>query len=432
MKTNLLLMGVLVLYPLFKTYAQTEPVDKKNFMKNYQAPDFKVRSLNFSIYGGSSGITYQENSESSLQNTNQITYGMFSNQSNYQGNHVLSFSSQIRYKKNSTEQNFSFFPSISQETNNRFYWNDKWFFGLHNRANVVFNVRKANGINSDNFSFRLSPVFSVGVGRVEPVQYARNAMDIERLLNRGERLNQELSPGQLNTLANRLAEINNVRFYDFRLRRIEQFEELDKTIRDMGIVNEFDIRYFSHLSDAYLYALNNTRQSGMRQEFGLVNNIYHSESLNVDHFVESIHSLLFYNFEYYLPQSYAVQHSLRFSFSAGFEGYRSSVPNVPSQGDWDQRTWTNLSYTLGLFPTTRTGISFSAAGGLSDAKVAGIFGLNGYYYFSPRARLSLEGRFTTNEENYDDHSLNHILVSTYARPYRMQHQVSLRFNYAIF
>jgi hypothetical protein len=64
-------------------------------------------------------------------------------------------------------------------------------------------------------------------------------------LTKGNRLNKPCSLDQLNIIADQLAVMNNVRFYDFRLRRIEQFEAIDKTLHEIGGVSEFDMTYFN-------------------------------------------------------------------------------------------------------------------------------------------------------------------------------------------
>lgn len=340
------------------------------FLKNYKAPEFKQRQLNVSF--NSDFNSYNKNLSTQQFNENsRLEYRQFSNNQNYQGFLYSSLNSRIDWDKDVADENISMSHRINFYTDNRFYFKPDWYFRAAGQVNIGHSYYKKIGAASNsNFNFDFIPVLAIGKGRLEPIQYARTAIDIERQLKKGNKLNKNYSKEDLTKLADKVAEINNVRYYDYRLRRIKQFEELDKTIREIGGVSEFDIAYFSHLADAYLYAKNFTRFSGFRHEIGIAP------------------IAGFYQLNYHLPQNYAVQHNFNGSVIGGIS---DDVLQVITEEDI--MVVISTGYELSLYPTTRTNVNISANVGSNI--LDGSYGLKlsgtGDVYLSPQFRLSFRG-----------------------------------------
>jgi len=360
------MFSVLLMLWSATTIAQTSGDKNQNFLRNYKAPDFKQRQLNlsFSANGNSSSNTVAGNR---LGENTDLFYFQYSNSQKYQGNFSVNFQSSLNWEKSDVFERTSAVTGIYLNTQNRFYFKPKWFVGVHGFVNInhVYNNQTAMTTTSI-FDGDLIPLVSIGNGRLEPIQYARNAMDIEKLLSKGNRLSKSYSMGELQLIADKLAEINNVRYFDYRLRRVEQFEALDKTLQEVGGISEFDITYFAHLADAYLYANNFIRYSGFRQELGI---------LPVGGF---------YQMNYDIPVSYAIQHNFKANVVAAEYYYNDFLS--------DFGVAVTGGYEFGFYPTTRTNFNAGIEVGTAyeNLDLGAKLYTNSYIYMSPRFRISFE------------------------------------------
>ncbi|MFD1551899.1 hypothetical protein DNU06_01630 [Putridiphycobacter roseus] len=358
---------ILLLLSAGSVFGQVNGDKDKDFLRNYKAPDFKLKQLDLKFAAQGSSINSYGYKNNYFGENTDLYYAQYSNSQKYQGNLSANFLSNINWSKGGGSEKTFTATSVYFSTQNRFYFKPKWFVGVHGFVNITHTYSNQTAVIPQSvFGGDLVPLVSIGNGRLEPIQYARNAMDIEKLLSKGNRLSKSYSIGELTVIADKIAEINNVRYFDYRLRRIEQFEALDKTMQTVGGVSEFDITYFAYLADAYLYAKNFVRYSGFRQELGI---------LPIGGF---------YKMNYDIPASYAVQHNFNANV-LGADYYQNSLFtgfDVAITG----------GYELGLYPTTRT--NFNAGIQVGTSLVNQDFGAtlytNSYVYLSPRFRLSFE------------------------------------------
>lgn len=425
-------MACCIAITLNSTYAQLSEEKNHDFLKKYKAPDFKLKRFDIflNMYGGELANNSSEKKVAFYENV-RLYYSQYSNMKKYQGSFKTTLSSEISLSKEPMIESFSSSVYLSFRTENRFYFKPKWFFGVYGDVSASHYYHNATGQDRDLYvSVGFSPTVAIGYGRLEPIQYARNAMDIERQLTKGKRLNIPYSLSQLTEIADELAVINNVRFYDFRLRRIEQFEAIDQVLRKIGGVNEFDMAYFAHLSDAYLYAQNFQRFSGFRNELGFINatNLNNNISDNINN--GRVNTAYYYNVSYNLPASYALQHT--FMGTAIFGANTYDVLNSLEATIFGKGAWFMGGYELGLFPTTRTNFNFGTRVGInlmSEGFVGDVYA-NGSVYLSPQFRISFEANFTP-EDNYFEHPFRSIPnLSTSNSEYSIGG--GIRLNYAIF
>ncbi len=413
-------------------HGQFSKEKKYNYLKNYKAPDFKLKRLNvlFDLDGGSNAK--YSNKAGHFAEKTSLAYYQYSNTKNYQGNFRSYVSSRINWDKSDLGSTFFSSTGLGMRTINRFYFNPKWFVGVYGSGIVSHLYRSELELdNVEAIGLSINPTLSIGSGRLEPIQYARNAMDIEKQLKLGNRLGDDYSFSELNQIANQLAQINNVRFYDYRLRRIEQFEAIDATLREIGGISDFDVAYFAHLADAYLYAQNFQRFSGFRNEVGI------ASSSRFDHSISDVevnnrlnyNVNLYYYYSYNLPQSYAVQHTLFTSAIIGVDVFNNSNMEEPFI---TQNGWINLGYEVGLFPTTRTNFNFGVKAGVesSGADFGSELYANGAVYISPQFRLSFEANYSPESDYRAPNFMAIPSITTGSYEYVFGGSISIQ--YAIF
>lgn len=374
------------------SYGQFTDEINSDFLRNYKAPDFKFRRFDVQLNGSGMNTTaFSGVSNYYLNQLSALSYQQYANSQRYQGTFYAGVSSSINRTKNLATDQFVFGLGSATSSRNYFYIRPNFFIGAHHNLGFISRSARVNkSFSSSQVVIFGTEVISAGFGRLEPIQYARNAMDIQRSLTKGGRLASPYSLEELTILSDEIARLNNVRFYDFRLRRIEQFEALDKTMQSLGRVSDFDMTYFAYLADAYLYAQSFARFSGFRQEFGLAANTDYNRYKNDDPFdigssSSSSFGSLFYNAIYELPVSYKMQHTLEALATISYDS--DGVSQVFSDhlvGHVSSR------YTLGFYPTTRTNYNVGAFAGASIGNdfgySAGLFA-NGYIYLSPQFRL---------------------------------------------
>lgn len=369
-------------------YGQMSQNKKINYLRNYTAPDFKQRRFDIWVNASSAGQPKYENNRNYFTEAAQMGYSQYSNSSRYQGSLNTLLNSNFGISESDSNKVLSLNNYARFVSQNRFYLTGKWFLGV--RAGSAIGHSYANSNNDVTYSalnIKVTPAVSMGFGRLEPIQYARNAMDIEKSLQKGGRLTGAYTFDELNSIADCIAEINNVRFYDFRLRRIEQFEALDQRLKDVGHISEFDMTYFAYLSDAYLYAQNFARFSGVVHELGVVQDVYLIETSTNDFSSQFYSTALFYDMSYHLPMSYAVQHNFQFTAAGGPSIFKYSYAADIASVD----AWMISGYELGLYPTTRTNFNFGARAGFnlqenSFEYKSQLYG-NASVYLSPQFRL---------------------------------------------
>ncbi|NOQ74036.1 MAG: hypothetical protein GQ574_18665 [Crocinitomix sp.] len=431
MKKLSLILACCIVTMFNTAYSQLSKEKKYEFLRAYKAPDFKQKRFDIALDLGGGSNALSTSTTGRFSEYTDFGYSQYSNSQKYQGLFRTYLNSRINWNKSDIDELFAASTGVGVSTINRFYFKPNWFVGVYGFASLRNWHRNETGFtNSNSLGFTVSPTIAIGKGRLEPIQYARNAMDIERQLNRGGRLSKPYSISELNRIADQLAIINNVRFYDFRLRRIEQFEAIDATLRDIGGVSEFDVAYFANLADAYLYAQNFQRFSGFRNEIGITSQARIHNALFVDEpsNSESYASNLYYNLSYNFAQSYAIQHTLFTNVLAGY--YRIKSPgNGPNEG---ANGLLSAGYELGIYPTTRTNLNLGVKAGVDVVNVDYLTSVyaNGSIYLSPQFRLAFEVNYSPDTHYFESVYVPFPSVDSREFDFVMGGSVSLR--YAIF
>lgn len=423
MKKYLPLVSAMLL--AWTTYSQ-----EKSFLKNYKAPDFKYKELTGTLRLSAAGSSMSNDVYRGFLGDNRFRFRHIANSQKYQG--TLSIYVSNRLERIKTEDygvdklRIDYSGEVQSQIENRFYISPKWFIGLHGRHSAQMTSRKGDFFpeGEENYSVRAKPTLSVGFGRVEPVSFARKAMDIEFLFKRSGILTGNMTEDQRKELSDAIADVSNRRYFDVRLGLIDRLEAIDSVIGDIGLVSKKDIAYYTRLQDAYRYSLYNERQSGIRHELGAVQGVTYLKvgSLITDSL--RFEPRAFYRFNLFLPSSYMTQHDFNTTLIAGRGRVRTTY-------------WLSSGYSLGIYPNTRTEIRIGFNAGASyDSQDLG-YGVSGfsniYYYISPRLRVFFRGDVTVGEK-YEPHRDVHISAqpSIYDAAVQSRYSAFFGFDFAIF
>ncbi|RLD40783.1 MAG: hypothetical protein DRI89_11260, partial [Bacteroidetes bacterium] len=339
MKKVLFILFVVSLFAS-QTFAQEDSI-KKYPLKDYIAPDIRYRLLDLGSQLQLSGINITEREDYSNNNFGAdayLNYYEYENLSNYQGTTNASLNTTYRArwgKRDSIKDSYSS-PHISLRSlsQSRFYNKNGRFWGLHGYIYYGFsNSSVKNGEESSNAQFHrfiITPYISLGKGRIEPVESARQAMDILLALQKYNRLGVRPDKLMIDSLARVANRITYKRFYDSRFKRIYQLEELDRAIQNMDLVDTADIVYFANLSDIWNYAGRYNRGSGLRYEggiipdFSIVNNEYESSDTSHSQYNRKYNDKQygiygFFSLRRMKPISYSWQSDIMIDLTFGYE-----------------------------------------------------------------------------------------------------------------
>ena len=405
MKLEALIFSV-ILVGMSPTFAQetthyfvTE--SDNNFLRNYKAPDLKLRGLTLAFDGNGQGATTELNNDQSAQGRLGLSFFQVGNTSKFQAGTSAYLQSSFSLRNDNADVDYFLLLQGYHNRQNRFFLKNSWFYGIHNQTDFRLTAVE----NNNTLRLTIKPAFSIGLGRIELVAFARKAMDVERMLIQGGRFSTNFSETNRKELADKIAKIEYKRFFDPRLARIYQLQALDSMLQEQGIITESDILYFSLLQDAFLFGDYQNRRSGIRHELGIAQGISLLPAA-----ADEYMSYGFYKFSYYLPKNYVVQHNFETSVIGGLLADNTALTTN------DFRVWVDANYELGFYPTTRTFFSVGVGGGINLSNQIGYVSqanLNTYYYISPRFRFSLQGQFRYGE-NYSAHDFN-VAVNNFDR-----------------
>lgn len=281
--------------------------------------------------------------------------------------------------------------------------------------------------NIDRYQFQL-PLF-YGYGRIERVEDARQMVFLLQDLQKNGRLKKVPTGEDIIALSETASIIKNKRFFDSRIRKIEELKAMDAKLKELGLITDDDITYYTSLNDMWNYGDQFVRLSGYRFYVGAVPDYlniktytfseFHSESNNTSQEVtidqtqtNAVNRILFtVGFEYQKP----VKQKWQYWLDAGVQAGPSKINNKLNDVVWNDTTIeTSLKMTdfittvetgFGLFPNTRTYLALSASGYYNydkgkyyvnetgqDSKnnyYEASLNLTGYYYISPKLRLNV-------------------------------------------
>jgi hypothetical protein len=422
---------LLVVYSL-SLNAQYDDFD----ISKYKLPDIKTSSLDLQVNLNHNFQSIRDEGETDFDHTTQSIAGAFyadfyhfRNSGKYQGSQTLSIVYNPNYRKtirdNLTEKNNYNYASLSFSSINRFYNKSSYFVELlpyisYSPYTMSFSDEDDSQKEIEHSLIISAPV-SFGHGRIEPVQDARLAIYIlDELKKEGRILNQP-DEKKILELAGEISKIKKKRFFDSRIRRIEEMQAIDSFLIANNIVSSNDIVYFTRLSDQWDYAYGPERNSGFSVNFGFNNkfNVSRDWTESISDGNDPVSSLFKMNeftvgafgmMHYSKPLSLRWQSDLSLRLPYDFLMTRDPRNIADDENDYNtHRIKPALDYSIRYLPNSRTSVGLSAGAYFkymfgARKEYSDLYGyvidldarerefnilttLDMYYYFSPQLRL---------------------------------------------
>lgn len=347
---------------------------------------------------------------------------------------------------------------------NRFYNAKKQYLilGVYAgfEANSTNNTSKIDTVKTENSQngskFYAVPSVGVGMGRIESVEDARQALYIIEELGKKGALKRELTEEEKFSLAQQISLIKNKRFFDSRVQLMEEIATIDSFFASNNLLNNADVSYYTTLYDNWLYGAAFERKAGQMFEVCLSpSGTWKKDKIITDTGWNNTSTTSFggdLTVSYLLekPISLALQHSInaRVKVFTEYPNVQDSYSsNVMESIVKSNNSGANIyaGYTLGYYPNSRTyltaGVSQeiilsfqkdintgidSSGSGLFDASIwdrntnlNSALNLTAYYYVSPQMRLTTVATignyyYTNKFKNSDLKITNNSLQSNFS------------------
>jgi hypothetical protein len=402
MKTKILFCSILFLSLTLFSRAQKKEFD----LSTYTPPDYVFKSLDFS-YDLSGSANHSKNyfgdsltSKSAINYfSTSITpsYYRYSNRNNYQGSNKLQLYTGISinkddpyYSSNSSDQNHLQSGNaikIYYTGENRFYFANKKFFEINPTVNLITQTTKYTDktFTGDSLVREITtkiwrpntyvslPIF-FGTGRIDNIMDARHAIYILDDLEKAGRLSCEYKVEDIEALASGITKLNNKRFFDSRLRSINEIVTLDSLLQSAGLTGKADALFYATLNDSWSFPGVLYRYSGYRIYGGIdpQYQLYYTrttanwkltpeENSKSWDYTSAAYLGLRIGFLREKPISLRWQSTIDISAGYGFEqNIRKEKETLPASFDpreWkstQQRGNVSAEYSAGFYPNSRT------------------------------------------------------------------------------
>lgn len=453
-------------------------------LSDYKLPDLKRHSLemnyalstnnNFINYSDLHLADYNEHSNNQFGGIVNINYNFYLNTPSKQQQTSASFNfsssySNLKEDKQLVSKNSNFAPRFYYKTINRKYYNPNHFFEVDFDLNYQFSQNKYFNDNNDqeyNSDLRRHNFIGfiplkIGIGRIEPIQDARQAVYLFDELAKQNRITSNKSKEEIIKFAELISKLKNERFFDSRLKRIAELEAIDSFLVANNYVNNSDARYFTTLSDFWEFGDRPQRNSGSRLSASINPGYYYSynkSEIIIDEIEKvSLNGLMLNGgFEYKRekPISLNWQNTIDLIGFAGilevkrneYNNSQIETLNIPS-------LQFGLSQQFGYYPNTRTDINLgyslqyiqlfdksdienNIVGGESIGLYAKTF-LSVNYYISPKFRLNISSLILyswQDTNSYFNSSANYFLAQQLGSndyDYHVQKAFSNKFNVSL-
>lgn len=301
---------------------------------------------------------------------------------------------------------------------------------------------------SHNFWTNINLQVGAGIGRIENVTEAQQAVFMADALTKKSILSRDINRAELFSLAQEMSRIKNKRFLDSRLRLMDEVSHVDSFLVSTKLITKSDSRYFTTLYDIWLYGAAFERLSGQTLVFRIYSNLYASTSqakysyeiseiANYDEIFQGFSSENYISliYQYEKPLNQRWQHSVSAQLNGVLDTYNARSDNQINNDTTSSislNKWASLAvnYKLGFYPNTRTNFylkidqrlfsyfyrssNYNSYSQIDD-KISFVsetnFELGAYYYLSPQLRLSASANLY-NHSNLND--INNPLRGNYS------------------
>jgi len=367
--------------------AQIENFD----LSTYKLPDLKRHQLDFNVeYNGGNSYyeKYQRLGTDYTNKTNDfgggfgIGYRFYRNNQTYQGNQYIGIGLNSDFSDKKDEngyvgEQFNFSDNITINSYNRFYVKDKFFLESDLLFSQYYSKRNRNDdlYNDEtiNKNIQLDAQLGFGYGRIEQVQDAWLATYILEELQENGKLLRVPTNEEILEFSSLISQLKNERFFDARLQKMKEIEEVDKFLQSRNLIDQADARYFTIVNDNWDHAATQIRRAGKVLSFLVIPSIS-----SYSNFIENEHASLIHTTER-KDAEYKVQFQLNFITDKPINKYWQRRFRVSLSGDYmqgldeimndDLKNKTEISspqlnsmlqYSLAYYPNSRTNLSVGA------------------------------------------------------------------------
>jgi len=415
-------------------------------LSDYKLTDVRIQSFQNQLdFNQSSNRNKSLSDDTDLRGENNMNINYNGNYSLYLNTRPLQRETSVNFKFKGYRYKVNNPTLIGQIWDNKYYeWetgvnfkdvhrryvNDKCFienqflgsysFDQYNRFDSHVNgIEVGRRLSNNNHMASVGLPVKVGLGRLERVEDARQALFLIEELSKVNRIQQDVSQESYLALSAFVSKLRNKRFFDVRLQRIYQLEAIDSFLQANQLTTETDAAYFTTTMDYWMFGGQPIRLNGRRISLAFYPSMAYQDNQSAEL------SKVNYNKNRQLSRYYQAFFALEFAHEKAFkQKWQSSFNTSLSVGKrkteetiefvlGEQSTTEVLpsvqfeaSYQLGFYPSTRTSMFWNVnvhASKISNAQdyAEEIYGfelernifsssINVNYYVSPRFRIAAD------------------------------------------
>jgi hypothetical protein len=410
-------------------------------LSRYKLPDIKFRQLDLNVnLDGSHSFDNNKTEDNTSKyskfesrNNVNIGYKSYRNSAHLQNEQEFIFGISPSFSNSKSDGDFNykisnFSSDIQIKSRNRIYNSNLFFFepDIYFYGYVSGGKQDRNSesslVRSGNVSTNIQVPLLVGHGRIEQVQDARLAVYIFEELQKEGRISRFPGTEEILEFSQLISRLKNERYFDYRLKKMEEIEKVDSFLQAKGLITKADARYFTIVNDNWDYAQGPVRESGKRLSAGFEPDLSYnrisveststtpgdtSESkYNRDNRELRMQVLALYEIE--KPINLHWQKSMSVKISYGYSKSMRSVhpeeAGTSTDADLLQLN-AGMKYGMGYYPNSRTDVTgqvsldfqqWNRKENLEEPLEKGNgfglapkFTLAAHYYFSPQCRLNI-------------------------------------------
>jgi len=283
--------------------------------------------------------------------------------------------------------------------------------GITTSINSSFNNSNTEYISHTNTSANnsiyagITPAFGIGIGRIESVKDARQAIYILDDLSKRSSLTRHLSDDEIFKFSQLISKVKNKRFLDARLHKIDEISTVDSFLVDNNLLSKSDATYFTTLYDNWENGANFERNSGQIFEIILspsANWSNRDDQYDISNPVSSIWTKqnnynysadLSFNYNYAKQMNLNWENNFNVSLS-GASGYfedkystNEGIENV-RVNSYNNNSISFLGiYSIGYYPNSRTNLTAGLHQYLKQIFNNGISDNSSFNYFDSQTIL---------------------------------------------
>lgn len=446
-KTTISLTSLLSAILLFSSTVSAQTTTNYN-LSAYKLPDYRYRQLETEFeLSGNNNSTKQDDLkilDRSFKGNVVANYYSYMNSRKTQRSQYLyaTFNGQSAHSESpiNIAGVSSIYSSLSYQIYNKRYFANKIFVATgvytsyhYGHINDTYEFQDTTSLIGDattnEHDIRVNIPLEFGIGRIEQVQDYQEAIYIYEDLLKSGRAVAGKSEQEVMELATLISRLKNQRYFDSRIKNIQDIETLDSFLIANNFKIQSDARYFATLVDNWNFVNHFIRESGTSIALAVTPNYNYYQNYKMHNLVDVRHK--------YMRGSYGIEGGIVFKHHKPLNLYWQTNTTVRAMAGYTERFFEDsdtivyseytssspalnmsLYQTVEYFPNTRTRMTASFHAGYNgyfeekDVDTDNIMNptrqyintnlsLMVDYYISQRLRLNATSSVTYNHTNID-------------------------------